>query len=159
MKSYSIMFICSGNICRSPLAHGVFEHLVKDDRLKKYLEVESSGTGAYHVGEQADSRMRQTASSHGVRLNHRSRQLIQQDFVDYDLLLTMDSHNYRDAKDLCRSGEERSKIRMFRDYDPEGRGDVPDPWYGGLEGFEDVWTIVHRTCLSLLEKIRKELAA
>jgi len=81
MKSYSIMFICSGNICRSPLAHGVFEHLVKDDRLKKYLEVESSGTGAYHVGEQADSRMGQTASSHGVRLNHRSRQLIQQDLV------------------------------------------------------------------------------
>jgi len=71
----------------------------------------------------------------------------------------MDSHNYRDTVHLCRSDEERSKVRMFRDHDPEGRGDVPDPWYGGLEGFEDVWTIVHRTCLSLLDTVRKELVA
>ena len=159
MKSFRIMFICTGNICRSPLAHAVFEHLVKQEGLENKIEIESSGTGAWHVGEQADSRMRRTASDHGVRLNHRSRQLHRKDLSDYDLLLTMDLHNYRDTLALCRSEEERHKVRMFRDYDPEEGGDVPDPWYGGMDGFEIVWHIVFRTCTSLLDEIRKELAA
>ncbi len=147
------MFICTGNICRSPLAHAVFEHLVRKDSLEKIIDVDSSGTGAWHVGEQADSRMRRTAEGHGVNLNHRSQQFVYRNLTDFDLLLTMDGHNYRDTLALCRTDEEFEKVRMFRDYDPYGKGDVPDPWYGGLDGFEVVWNIVHRTSIALLEKV------
>jgi len=153
MQKYRVMFICTGNICRSPLAHAVFEHLVRKDSLEKIIDVDSSGTGAWHIGEQADSRMRRTAEGHGVSLNHRSQQLIYRNLTDFDLLLTMDGHNYSDTLALCRSDDERNKVRMFRDYDPDGRGDVPDPWYGGQDGFEDVWNIVYRTSMTLLGKV------
>ena len=150
------MFICTGNICRSPLAHAVFENIVKERGWDGQIEVDSSGTGAWHVGEQADSRMRKTARSHGVHLNHRSQQLTSDNLRDFDLLLTMDANNYRDACSLCTSDEELEKIKMFRDFDPEGKGDVPDPWYGGLDGFETVWDIVYRTSLSLLDSILQD---
>ena len=158
MKSIRVMFICTGNICRSPLAHAVFKHLVKLEGLENKIKIESSGTGAWHVGEQADTRMRRTASDHGVRLDHRSRQLQRKDLSDYDLLLTMDLQNYRDTLALCRSEEERDKVAMFRDYDPVEGGDVPDPWFGGMDGFDTVWYIVSRTCTSLLGEIRKRLS-
>jgi len=150
------MFVCLGNICRSPLAHAVFEHLVKEGGLDEYFAVDSSGTGAWHVGEKSDSRMRQTAGSHGVRISHRSQQLNRGHLDEYDLLLTMDQNNYRDTLAFCRSEEERGKVRMFRDYDPEGKGDVPDPWYGGQDGFETVWTIVHRTAESLFQTLEAD---
>ncbi|MDF1568964.1 MAG: low molecular weight protein-tyrosine-phosphatase [Spirochaetaceae bacterium] len=156
MKPFRVMFICSGNICRSPLAQAVFEHLSAEAGLSGEFEIESSGTGAWHVGEQADSRMRKTASAHGVKLNHRSRQLHREDLSDYHLLLTMDHHNHRDTMALARTPEEREKVRLFRDFDPAGTGDVPDPWYGGLDGFEDVWQIVKRTCESLLKNLSSE---
>lgn len=159
MKPFRIMFICSGNICRSPLAHAVFEHLTREAGVEYMFEVESSGTSAYHVGEEADSRMRQTASRHGIRLNHRSRQLFRNDLAEYDLLLPMDSRNFRETVALCRTEDEQLKVKMFRDFDPEGTGDVPDPWYGGMEGFETVWSIVKRTSVSLLDAIRREPAA
>jgi len=152
MQKYRVMFICTGNICRSPLAHAVFKHLIHKHGYESHIDVDSSGTGAWHVGEQADSRMRQTAKRHGVQLNHRSQQLKYRALTDFNLLLTMDRHNYRDTLALCRSDDERDKVRMFRDYDPEGKGDVPDPWYGGQDGFEDVWNIVYRTSKALLEK-------
>jgi len=152
------MFICTGNICRSPLAHAVFDHLLKMEKLDSLVDVESSGTSAWHVGEQADSRMQQTAAEHGVSLNHRSQKLLRSDLSDCSLLLTMDRQNLRDTLSLCSSNEERSKIKMFRDYDPEEHGDVPDPWYGGIEGFEEVWNIVYRTSRSLLDSIRNDLS-
>ncbi len=157
MSKFRIMFICTGNICRSPLAHAVLEHMVKEEGLEDKIEIESSGTGAWHVGEQPDSRMRRTAFAHGVTLNHLSRQLIRKNLMNYNLLLAMDHHNLRDTHALCRSDEEREKVKMFRDFDPEKGGDVPDPWYGGLDGFEDVWEIVSRTCASLLKTLAKNL--
>ena len=156
MKKFRVMFICTGNICRSPLAHAVFENIVKEKDLDGQIEVDSSGTGAWHVGEQADSRMRKTARRHGVHLNHRSQQLISDNLRDFDLLLTMDADNYRDVCSLCSSDEELKKIKMFRDFDPVGDGDVPDPWYGGIDGFETVWDIVYRTSHSLLDSIHQE---
>jgi len=148
------MFVCLGNICRSPLAHAVFEHLVKEKGLDEYLSVDSSGTGAWHVGEKSDPRMRQTAGRHGVRISHRSQKLNRRHIENSDYILTMDLDNYRDTLNLCRSDEEREKVRMFRDYDPEGTGDVPDPWYGGQDGFETVWTMVYRTSEALLETLQ-----
>jgi protein-tyrosine phosphatase len=122
--------------------------------LSDSLFAESSGTGAWHVGEEADPRMRRTAKNHGVVISHRSKRLTSRDLSDYHLLLTMDRHNFRDTVALCRNEDERMKVRMFRDFDPEGPGDVPDPWYGGSEGFEAVWTIVWRTCRNLMTLIR-----
>lgn len=149
------MFICTGNICRSPLAHAVFEQKVRDAGLADSIEVESSGTDAWHVGEQADPRMRSTAANHGVVLNHRARRLQPDDITNYDLLLVMDRQNHRNTMSLCRTESEKEKVRMFRDFDPEGTGDVPDPWYGGPEGFELVWDLVERTCVNLLEDVRE----
>ena len=154
MDTIRIMFICTGNICRSPLAHAVFEHKVREAEADG-IEAESSGTDAWHVGEQADPRMRRTAADHGVKLNHKARKLHRNDLADYDLLLAMDRDNLRNVLSLCRSESEREKVRMFRDFDPEGTGDVPDPWYGGPEGFELVWSLVERTCTGLLEEIQR----
>ena len=153
-----IMFICTGNICRSPLAHTVFEHLLQERDLEKMVSVESSGTSAWHGGERADSRMRSTAARHGIEITHRSMGLRPKHLAEYDLLLVMDHQNYRNTAALARSPEERQKIRMFRDYDPEGPGDVPDPWYGDLDGFEETWDIVERTCRALLDEIQRKLS-
>lgn len=153
------MFICSGNICRSPLAHAVFEDMVRSRGLVDRISVESSGTGSWHVGENADPRMRKTAAGHGIRLDHPARHLRPADLESCDLLLTMDRQNFRDAQDLARNPAERDKVRMFRDFDPDGPGDVPDPYYGGPDGFETVWTIVARTCRALLDEVVRRIAA
>ena len=150
------MFVCLGNICRSPLAHAVFEDLLEKEGLGNLVDVDSSGTGAWPVGEPADSRMRQTAGNHGVRINHYAQQLVPVHLDENDLILTMDRQNYKNVLALCRSDEQRKKVKMFRDYDPEGSGDVPDPWYGGDEGFDTVWGIVYRTCVSLLSMLKAD---
>lgn len=154
---YRIMFICSGNICRSPLAHAVFQSMVEQNNLEDVIHVESSGTGAWHVGEQTDYRMRQTASRHGLSVKHRARQLFASDLADYDLLLVMDEHNYRDTLALAVNESEKEKVQMFRDFDASGSGSVPDPWYGTMKDFENVWGIVSRTCTSLMEEIRHRI--
>jgi len=128
--------------------------MVAGERLSDNILVESSGTGAWHVGEKADPRMRRTAQNHGVVITHLSRVLTSRDLADFHLLLPMDRHNFRDTIALCRNEEDRNKVRMFRDFDPEGNGDVPDPWYGGPEGFEEVWTMVWRTCRNLMDLVR-----
>ena len=154
---YRIMFVCTGNICRSPLAHAVFDNMVRMNDLNDTIIVESSGTDAWHTGEQADYRMRRTASRHGLNIRHRSRKLVASDLVDFDLILVMDSNNYEDTQSLASNQDEIDKVQMFRDFDPEGRGDVPDPWYGTMKDFENVWTIVERTCESLLDEIRRRV--
>ncbi len=154
---YRIMFICTGNICRSPLAHAVFANLIEEQALDSAIAIESSGTDAWHIREPMDPRMRQTAARHGLDFDHRARRLTAKDLAEYDLLLTMDRSNYRNTVFLARNEDERTKVRMFRDYDPAGPGDVPDPWYGGMKDFEAVWVIVQRTCDALLKEIQKTL--
>ncbi len=152
---YKVMFVCLGNICRSPAAHGVFEDMVQKEGLSALVHVESSGTGAYHEGEKPDARMRQTASSYGVKLTHRARMFRTSDLQEYSLILAMDNANLRHLRSMCRSAEEREKVRLFRDFDPEGPGEVPDPWYGGMDGFEKVWYMVIRTCRCLLDYVKE----
>ncbi len=156
---YRIMFICTGNICRSPLAHGLMEKLIKDNDLESHFFVESSGTDAWHSGEQVDSRMRETAKRHGVHLNHYSRQFVQSDLSDYDLLLVMDRGHYREAARKAGNPVKLKKIVMFRDFDPQGPGDVPDPWYGDMDGFEEVWMITERTCHALFKELRQKVVS
>ncbi|MCG8451729.1 MAG: low molecular weight phosphotyrosine protein phosphatase [Spirochaetales bacterium] len=157
MRVFRVMFVCLGNICRSPLGHGVFAHHVAQAGLQDQIFVESSGTGAWHVGEQADARMRSVAASHGVPIDHRAQKFASSDFEQYDLILAMDSQNRRDILSLCPHPSLAAKVKMFRDFDPQGPGDVPDPWYGGPEGFEMVWDIVERTASHLLQHISQEL--
>jgi protein-tyrosine phosphatase len=151
-RAIKILYVCSGNICRSPLAQGISEHLLGGEYRGRAIEVESRGTTGYHVGEQADPRMRETAGRRGITLSHRARQVNQQDFLDYDLILAMDQSNYRDLMRMARTPEFQAKVRMFRDFDPQADGDleVPDPWYGGMSGFERVFDIVYRTCTRLI---------
>lgn len=145
------MFVCLGNICRSPLAHAVFQEIVNERELSDGYEVQSSGTCAYHVGEPSDSRMKQTALDHGVKIKHRARQIFRCDLEDYDYIFAMDHNNYSNLRRLTANEGLLARIRMFRDYDPEGPGDVPDPYYGGQEGFETVFSIVKRTCDNILD--------
>lgn len=155
MKVKRVMFVCMGNICRSPLAQGIFQKMVNDRGLNDAYFIESSGTCAYHVGEQADSRMRKTASYNGIQLNHKSRQIFRYDLEDSDYIFAMDQNNYQGIQNLTTHRELLMNLYLFRDFDPIGNGDVPDPYYGGQEGFDDVFDIVLRTCTVILDKMEE----
>lgn len=150
-----LLFVCSGNICRSPLAHGMFENLCEEKGVRDLFFVESAGTGAWHVGENADPRMRQTATRHGWELDHLARKLLVTDFSTYDFILGMDAGHIATMRTLVPSGA-KAKVLLFRDFDPEGKGDVPDPYYDGDDSFEQVYQMVERTCIHLLQHLLKE---
>jgi protein-tyrosine phosphatase len=151
-----IMFVCSGNICRSPLVHRLFERQARARGLDHLIEVESSGTDNYHAGDEADSRMRATAKKHGWSLSHRARQLQPQDLFEYDIIFAMDQGHLRRLQQMQRSGGDCNVI-LFRAFDPRedaaNPGDVPDPYYGGPEGFEHVYEIVERTSDAILDAL------
>lgn len=150
-----ILFVCLGNICRSPLAEGIFQHLVEEAGESSRFHIDSAGTSAYHVGERADSRMRKTAKTHGIELLSRSRQVLSRDTQEFDYIFAMDGSNYRDLKRLMNN-HSTAKLVLFREYDPltQGPDDVPDPYYGGPQGFEDVYEIVYRTCKEILNDLQ-----
>lgn len=172
-----VMFVCSGNICRSPLAHRMFEKLAAERGMAHRFEVESSGTGAWHVGENADSRMRATAARRGWTLNHNAMQLKRRHLEEYDLIFAMDRGHRREIRQmasavasLLRGGREgigerggrsaeaaasdlNGKLRLFREFDPaaDGEADTPDPYYDGQAAFEEVYDICERTCNAILD--------
>ncbi len=155
MKKTKILFVCLGNICRSPLAHAVFEHKVKERGLEDKFEIESCGTGAWHVGELPDGRMRNEAAKHGIDMTHLGRTLQVMDLEYFDLILPMDMSNkqYLMTKALP---EFKEKIKLFRTFDPDTTdptAEVPDPYYGGEQGFANVYQIVDRTCDHLLDSL------
>jgi len=152
MANMKVMFVCLGNICRSPLAHAVFESVAREEGLDVF--VESCGTGNWHVGEPADSRMRKTAKEHGVVIDHHARQFQPSDLDDYDLIIPMDKGNLRDLKKFARP-EHQEKIHLLREWDPDGGTEVPDPWFGGPEGFETVFDIVDRSCRVLAASLQE----
>lgn len=158
-----VLFVCLGNICRSPIAEGFFLDLIEKKAKKNKFIVDSAGTGAYHVGELPDKRMRETAYSHGILLTSKARQLIAQDFYDFDYILAMDESNFQNINKLKPSGSKPlASVLLMRDFDQEARGDknVPDPYYGGIDGFEEVYQIVKRSnekFYTYLEKEHEEL--
>ncbi|UCH60189.1 MAG: low molecular weight phosphotyrosine protein phosphatase [Anaerolineales bacterium] len=154
----SICFVCLGNIVRSPLAEGMFRELVRKRGVERKYQVDSAGTSAWHVGEPPDWRMRRVASRHGLNYDGRARQFHPEDIQAFDLIIAMDSKNRDDLWSLCTSQEERQKIHLLREYDPHGgtEAPVPDPYYGGMDGFEDVYRIVTRSCESLLDQLEKD---
>ncbi|MBN2801892.1 MAG: low molecular weight phosphotyrosine protein phosphatase [Deltaproteobacteria bacterium] len=159
-KKFKVIFVCLGNICRSPVAHGVFEDIVNKAGFSNDFEIDSAGTAAYHQGEMADRRMRETARGHNIEITHLARKIKKEDLDYFDMVLAMDSQNLFDLQSLAQNKEQLEKIILFRTYDPlaNGQEDVPDPYYGGSEGFENVYYIVSRTGKILLDKINENKA-
>lgn len=150
----SVLFVCLGNICRSPLAEGVFAHLVAGDGMADRFLVDSAGTGAWHVGELPDPRSREVASRNGITLPSRARQVRPADFHDFDVVVAMDRSNLSDLEELRRRHGGDARIVLMRDFDPDpGDGQVPDPYYGGPDGFDRVFDMVVRSARGLLEHL------
>lgn len=153
-----ILFVCLGNICRSSSAEEVMRTFIKREGLEKEIEVDSAGILSYHQGELPDSRMRMHASRRGYNLTHRSRPVCTQDFFEFDKIVGMDDRNIQDLKDRAPSLEAERKICRMTDFCCMKQVDyVPDPYYGGASGFENVLDILEDACAGLLEEIRKEL--
>ncbi len=155
---YKLCFVCLGNICRSPTAEGIFIHKVKEAGLELYFYIDSSGTGAYHIGERANSKSQSTANAHGVHLPSIARRFEYQDLEEFDLILAMDSSNYRNILHMDKAEKYSSKVKLMREFDPEpGDKEVPDPYYGGLQGFENVFQVLDRSCTNLLNILKEHI--
>lgn len=149
-----ILFVCLGNICRSPMAEGIFKHFVEREGLSASFQIDSAGTAGFHVGAPPDARMRDVAMSHGVKLTSSARQFLPEDHDRFDFILAMDHQN---LEDIEMAGTGKAQVQLMRDYDvtPED-GNVPDPYYGGVEGFENVYQILERSSKSLLTELRRK---
>jgi len=148
-----------GNICRSPTAEGVMLGLLREQGLEDAVEVDSAGTGDWHVGAPPDSRATAAARTRGVTLDGAARVVAPQDFDDFDLILAADRRNLRELRMLAPPGS-RAELRMLREFDPATAGapdlDVPDPYYGGDDGFEHVLDLVESACRGLLDALRAD---
>jgi len=156
MEKIKVLFVCMGNICRSPTAEGVFAKLIKEQDLEEYFVIDSAGTHAYHIGEPPDLRAQHAALERDVKLNHlRARKVIMADFEDFDFLLAMDADNY--AVLMEASPEEyKDKISYFLDYAPHLKTrEVPDPYYGGKYGFERVLDLIEVASEGFLSNLQK----
>ena len=151
---FRVLFVCTGNICRSPTAEGVFRTLVETRGLSHRIEADSAGIGSWHVGEPPDPRSQDTARRRGVEIGgQRARTVRADDFSGFDLLLAMDSTHYRQLGRACPP-EYVDRVRMFLDYAPElGHADVPDPYYGEGDGFENVFDMIETASQGLLAEI------
>jgi protein-tyrosine phosphatase len=149
----SVLFVCLGNICRSPLAEGVLIHLAAEAGLSDRVTVDSAGTGAWHVGERPDPRSLDVAERHGIELPGRARRVTEEDFHRFDRIVAMDRSNLRDLEALRPDGA-GTVPELLRDHDPDpGDGEVPDPYFGGDGGFDRVYEMVRRACEVLLDDI------
>jgi protein-tyrosine phosphatase len=155
-----LLFVCMGNICRSPTAEGMMAHLLEREGLADVVSIDSAGTGGWHVGAAPDERATSAAALRGIALTGAARQVRRSDFHDFDLLLCADADNLRDVRALAPDKAAREMVRRLREFDPEavraGDLDIPDPYYGGARGFEDVLDLVERACAGLLEHLRRE---
>ncbi|TFH04679.1 MAG: low molecular weight phosphotyrosine protein phosphatase [Spirochaetales bacterium] len=152
-----ILFVCTGNICRSPLAQAVLQRKLIDRGIQTDFLIDSCGTAADHLGQQADTRMRRVARSHGVMIDHRARRIVAGDITGCDLIIGMDEGHMRTLTSLARQLPEPGELRKLLWYvsgSAEGAApDVPDPWYGGQEGFERVFDLVDAGCEALAERL------
>lgn len=153
-----VLFVCLGNICRSPTAEAVMARLVAEAELEHAIEVDSAGTGAWHVGSPPDERATAAAAERGIAMRGTARQVADDDFLAFDLLVAMDGDNHRELRARAPHAEAAAKVRMLREFDPAGAGavslDVPDPYYGGPDGFERVLDLVEAACAGLLAELR-----
>lgn len=157
-----LLFVCLGNICRSPTGEGVMRHLLREHGLEDAIEIDSAGTGDWHVGQPPDARAMGAARERGIEVDGNARQVTAADFEAFDLILAMDRANRDDLRALAPTDAARERVRLLREYDPEavatGELEVPDPYYGGQDHFEEVLDLVTRACEGLLDEVRAEAA-
>lgn len=157
-EPFRLLFVCLGNICRSPAADGVMRDVVEKAGLSARIEIDSAGTEGWHSGKLPDQRMRQAASTRGITLDHRARQFKAVDLERFDLILAMDRDNERNIRALDRESRHAAKIRLFCDFCTDhSEREVPDPYYGGPEGFEHVLDLIEDGCEGLLCEVKSRL--
>ena len=149
-----VLTVCLGNICRSPLAEVLVRKALQEAGIE--ATVDSAGTGEWHLGELPDARARKVAADHGITLTHTARRLSEQDFSDFDHILVMDEQNLRTVKKL-QPTTSKARVKMIRDFDAAGKGAVPDPYYGGQDGFDHVADLVEDAAEGLLKEIEGKL--
>jgi protein-tyrosine phosphatase len=152
---YKLLFVCLGNICRSPSAENIMNHLIQQEDLSDQIVCDSAGTSSYHIGSPPDRRMTAAASNRGISLKGEARQFHPEDFKKFDLILAMDKENYRDILTLDLKGQYRDKVKLMCDFcrnHPDS--EVPDPYYGGTEGFNYVIDLLLDACEGLLGEVR-----
>ena len=152
---YKVLFVCLGNICRSPAAQGVMQRMIDERGLSNRFYLDSAGTYGGHAGELPDRRMRVHAQRRGYNLTHRSRRVTGSDFEEFDVIVAMDSSNYRDLQEMAATVEECDKIIKMGDYIRHYQyyDHIPDPYYEGAEGFELVLNLLEDACKSLLDEL------
>ncbi|WP_404419554.1 low molecular weight protein-tyrosine-phosphatase [Marinospirillum sp.] len=152
----SVLFVCLGNICRSPTADGIFRYLVEEAGLSDKIRIDSAGTGDWHVGKAPDERMQAAALARGYDLSGlTARQIQPEDLDTFDYVLVMDKQNQADVEDLVSELEQMDKIRLLLSFNPSAITEVPDPYYGGESGFQQVIDLVESACKRLLVQLRK----
>ncbi|WP_448533623.1 low molecular weight protein-tyrosine-phosphatase [Parathermosynechococcus lividus] len=151
-----LLFVCLGNICRSPAAEGIMQDLVAKAGLADKIQCDSAGTSNFHIGDPPDARMVMTARQRGLHLNSRARQFHHGDFEEFDLILAMDRDNYQDILRLDPEGNYRDKVRLICDFcQQHTTKDVPDPYYGDRQGFEKVLDLLNDACAGLLTYLQQ----
>ena len=149
-----VLFVCMGNICRSPLAESIFRHLATERGVEHRFEIDSAGTTGYHEGDPPDRRSVATARARGVEVVGRSRPILPDDLHAWDYVIVMDAENRAHVDRMLAATGGGARVHRLREWDPEGgHADVPDPYYGGSRGFEDVHDIVERSCAALLDHL------
>jgi protein-tyrosine phosphatase len=162
-EKISVLFVCLGNICRSPLAEAVFRAVVKEAGLADRIRIDSAGTSGFHEGDPPDRRTTEVAARRGVRVWGRSRPVTREDLTDFDYLVAMDRENHRNLERLVAGAGlgagEGPELRLLREFDPEATDrdrEVPDPYYGGTDGFDRVHDMVERAARGLLDHLREQ---
>jgi protein-tyrosine phosphatase len=153
-SKYKVLFVCLGNICRSPAAHGIFEHIVEREGAQNLIEVDSAGTYGGHRGELPDRRMREAASLRGYSLTHISRQVSGLDLLDFDLVIAMDDQNYQNLMNMAPSVEAARKVKRMSEYLTDNKiSYIPDPYYSGMDGFNYVLDLLEEACENLYRSL------
>lgn len=147
MKKVRVLFVCLGNICRSPLGAAILKKKISENGMDSWVEVDSCGTSNYHIGDGADPRTIANATENGVPIEHCARQLVAEDLEKFDYIFAMDKSNYQNTMNLASNPESaKDKVKLMRTFDPHPNGgEVPDPYHGGAKGFQEVFEILDRS--------------
>jgi protein-tyrosine phosphatase len=159
MEKIKVLFVCLGNICRSPLAEAVFKDKIKNKNLEQFFEVDSCGTSDYHIGQQPDKRTISNALKNGVTIDHCGRQFTVNDLEKFDYIFAMDKSNQHNILRLLKDEKHRKKVMLMREFDTVGKGEeVPDPYYGGEKNFQEVFEMLSRSTENFLNQITTTIA-